>query len=503
MKPTPSFDAARDLPAQRRPLMASLAVATLLVACASAPSAPESTRAAAAPERWEAPLPHQGQTGDLTRWWEQFDDPALAQLIAAAQRVNPSLASAQARVAQARATRIAAGAALLPALNATASALRGRQDFITPVGSTALAGLQASWEIDLFGAGQAGRHAAQARLEGAQAGWHEARVSVAADTATSYVALRACEALAEQTQTDAASRAETARLTKLTAKAGFQSPANEALARASAAQAAAQLTAQRAQCDIDVKALVALTDIDEPSLRAQLAPRHATLPQPAELSVTAVPGEVLGQRPDLYAAARDLEAASADVSQARAQRLPRVSLNGSISAARFQTGTTAIDGTLWSIGPLSVSLPLFDAGARAANVDAARARYDEASAAYRGTLRNAVREVEEALVQLDSTASRHEDARIAAEGFRDSYRATDARFRGGLASLFELEDARRSAAQADSQLIELRRERVAAWITLYRALGGGWTATPLQTAGVRNDSRTEPSSAPRSDTPSK
>jgi outer membrane protein TolC len=132
---------------------------------------------------------------------------------------------------------------------------------------------------------------------------------------------------------------------------------------------------------------------------------------------------------------------------------------------------------LWSLGPLAVSLPIFDAGTRRANVEAARARYDSAASAYRAKLRGAVREVEEALVQLQTTASQSEDARIAVEGFEASYKAAEARFRGGLASLFELEDARRSAALAQSQLIELQRLRVAAWISLYRALGGGWSPT--------------------------
>jgi len=463
-------------------LAASLAAAGLLAACAGTPTPQAPGTADGVPSQWQAPLPHQGQATDLARWWQQFDDPTLAQLVDAAEKVSPTLASARARVETARATRTAAGAALAPTLNGTASVVRGRQDFITPTGTTASAGLQAAWELDLFGANRAGRDAAQARLEGAQAGWHDARVSVAAETALSYVGLRACEALAEQTQTDAASRAQTARLTQLTAKAGFQAPATEALARASAAQASAQLTAQRAQCDVNVKALVALTGIDEPALRSQLAARKAQLPQPAEISVAAVPGEVLNQRPDLAAAARDLIAASADVSQARAQRLPRISLSGSITAGRFDGGGIATNGSLWAIGPLSVSLPIFDGGTRAANVQAARARYDEASSIYRGKLRNAVREVEEALVQLQSTATRNEDARVAAEGFRASYTATESRFRGGLASLFELEDSRRSAVQAESQLIDLRRERVAAWIALYRALGGGWTATDMNTA---------------------
>jgi len=227
---------------------------------------------------------------------------------------------------------------------------------------------------------------------------------------------------------------------------------------------------------VALKALVALTGIPEPALRDKLGAASATLPQPAQIGVSSVPGEVLAQRPDLYIAARDLEAASADVSAARAQRLPHVSLGGSISAGRFESGDAAISGGLWSIGPLSVTLPIFDAGKRAANVESARAQYDAAAVAYRAKLRGAVREVEEALVQLESTSLRNEDARIAAEGFDASYKATDARFRGGLASLFELEDARRSAAQAHSQWIELQRERVAAWITLYRALGGGWSS---------------------------
>jgi NodT family efflux transporter outer membrane factor (OMF) lipoprotein len=454
-----------------------MAVAALaaLVGCALNPPRADAP-ALAAPAQWQAPLPHDGSLTDLTRWWDQFNDPLLTQLIVAAQDASPTLAAAASRIAQARAGRTAAGAALLPALDANASAVRGRQDFATPLGTLASANAQASWELDLFGGRRAARDAAQARLDSAQAGWHEARVSLAADVATAYLGLRACEAQLLQTQADAASRGETARLTELSAKAGFQSPANEALSRASAAQARAQLSAQRAQCDIDVKALVALTAIAEPSLRAQLAANAATLPQPAQIGVSAVPAEVLSQRPDLYAAAREVLAASADVAGSQAQRLPRVSLAGSIGPAHFDAGGTSGNGTLWSLGPIAVSLPLFDGGARAANVDAARARYDEAAAVYRAKLRTALREVEEALVQLQSTASRNDDARTAAQGFNDSYRATEARFRGGLASLFELEDARRSAVQAQSALIELQRERVAAWIALYRALGGGWRA---------------------------
>ena len=457
-------------------LRAVSAVATLVAlgACSTGPL-PLSSAADTAPAQWQAPLPHSGQLTLLKAWWQQFNDPLLVQLIDAAQAVSPTRASATSRIEQSRATRVAAGAALLPTLDANASAVRGKQDFISGVGTTGSVGLQAAWELDLFGARRAARDAAQARFDGAEAAWHDARVSVAAEVATTYTSLRACEAQVEQTRADSLSRSETARLTALSAKAGFEAPAGAALARASAAQGNALLTQRRAQCDVLVKGLVALTGVAEPALRNQLAAGQAKLPQPAQIVMASVPAQVLAQRPDLLSAERDLIAASADVSQAQARRYPRIGLSGSISAARFESSLGAQSGTLWSIGPVTVSLPLFDAGARRANVVAAQARYDEAGAVYRGKLRTAVREVEEALVALQSTADRSTDAQVATEGFAASFRATEARFKGGLASLFELEDARRSALQAQIALIDLQRERGTAWISLYRALGGGWS----------------------------
>src|SRR5947207_630102 len=116
-------------PWRMRRLVAALASLAALSAalggCASRPAAPEPT-AALAPPQWQAPLPHQGSVTDLARWWQQFNDPLLSQLIAAAENVSPTLASAQSRIAQARAARVASGAALLPAVNANANVVRGR-----------------------------------------------------------------------------------------------------------------------------------------------------------------------------------------------------------------------------------------------------------------------------------------------------------------------------------------------------------------------------------------
>ena len=451
--------------------LVALGAAVLWFTGCASPGPPASV-AAKAPPQWYAPLPHNGTVAGLTGWWQQFNDPLLVELIDAAQIASPSVASAAARIEQARATRVAAGAALLPTLDAVGSASRGNSQPPLPLATTLQAGLQSAWEIDLFGANRAAAGAAQARLEGAAALWHEARVSVAAETATSYMNLRTCERQLAVAVDDARSRAETARLSDLSARAGFTAPATAALARASAAEASARTTQQRAQCDVEVKTLVALTALAEPLLRLKLtAPWSEPSAVPA---VASVPAQVLAQRPDIYQAEREVAAASADVGSARAQRFPRLSLSGSIGAGMLRAGGVSTDLQTWAIGPLAVTLPIFDGGRRAANVDAAQARYEEAAALYVAKVRQAVREVEEALVNLESARARGEDAVVAAQGYRTSFTATQARYQSGLASLVELEDARRTLFAAESALVALQRERAQAWIALYRAMGGGW-----------------------------
>ena len=441
------------------------------------PGAAEAVAAAsAAPAQWQAGLPHQGRATDLLTWWGQFDDPVLVGLIESAQAVSPTLASARSRIEQARAASVAAGAARLPQVDAVGAASRGRAEAGGVTASVAQVALQSSWELDLFGAVAAGADASQARVEGAEAAWHAARVSLAAEVASTYLQLRACEAQLQELQIDVTSRAETARVTERSAGAGLTAPAAAAQARASAAQARAQAVAQRVSCDSLIKALVALSARDEAALRAQLAPGQARVPQAAPIAFAALPASLLGQRPDLAEAAAQVTAAAADVRLAQARRMPRVSLSGSLGGMTVQTSGVRTDGTTFSLGPLQVSFPVFDGGIRRANEAAARATDDEAVSAYQARLRTAVREVEDALVQLRGNADRQTDAQVAAQGYEASFRAAESRYKGGVASIFELEDARRTAVAARSSLVDLQRERTAAWISLYRSLGGGWQA---------------------------
>lgn len=455
-----------------RPLLAAFAVLFLLAGCAMPrpPQAPPPV----APAHWQAPLPHEGTVAGLAAWWRQLGDPLLTDLIEAAQAASPSVSAARARIEQARAARVAARAALLPALDGTAAAARADQP-PAPLATTVQGGLQAAWEIDLFGGNRDSARAAEARLEGAEAAWHEARVAVAAETAAGYLALRSCERLLAVAGRDAQSRRETARLAGLSAEAGFTAPADAALARAAAADAGRRVTQQRAQCASELKALVALSGLPEAMLRERLDTPWRE-PASAIPAVPAVPAALLAQRPDVFRAQREVAAASADVGSAHAERLPRLTLTGAIAVGQARVAGVTADARTWSLGPLALTVPLFDGGRGAANAAAAQARYDDAVAQYAARVRQAVREVEDALVQLESARARAEDARAAYEGYGASLAATQARYTTGLASLPDLEEARRVALAAENALIGLQQERLAAWVSLYRAVGGGWTA---------------------------
>lgn len=454
----------------------AITLALGLSACANL-MPPAQVDALVAPQ-WQAPLPHQGAVGSLTQWWQQQGDPLLVELINAAQTVSPTVAQALSRVESARASRTMANASLLPSLDASASASRGVSQPDVPLATTQAIGLQASWELDLVGANRAVSHAADAQLQGSQALWHDARVSVAAEVAATYYGLSTCHQLLQVASQDAASRQETARLSEISAKAGFAAPASAALARASAAESRSRVTQQAAACDLDTKALVALTGFPEPDLRQKLALALVHPAQAAPVFIANVPAQTLTQRPDVFAAERDVVVASAQVGSAKAQRLPRLTLNGSVGGLRSISmgNTTRLD--TWSFGPLALTLPLFDGDQGKANVLAAEANYTQAVALYRAKVRQAVREVEEALLNLYSTDARKQNADVSTQGYTESLQATQARYDQGLASLVELEDARRTALAAQSAQLSLALERNLAWVALYRALGGGFDAAP-------------------------
>ncbi len=451
-----------------------------MASCASKGPAPDTAVQSVqttVPKAWFAPaLPHQGQTGSLVDWWARLGDPQLPWLIEQAQKGSASIAASRAQVFAARAALAGAESGSLPQVGLTAGAYRGASSS-APLGTGANVGLQASWALDVWGQNAGSVRQASAQATAAESGWHEARVLMAAETAKLYLGWRSCLAQKAVIDSDRASRSITAKSASDTERAGLLAPATAALARASESDAVGRLAQQGRACEQQFKAITALIGADEPELRTRLGSSTA-LPDPtaagSALSVAAVPLEVIRQRPDVARAQQELVAAAEGIGVARAALLPSLSLSGNVLSNRFRTGGDTTSFTSWSIGPLSLNLPLIGRGGLNAAADASVARYDAAAVGYANVLRKAVAEVEQALVALDALKTQLSSSQQAVAGYTRSYDATEARYRVGLANLNELEEARRLKLNAESGALALQLDHVSSWISLYVALGGGF-----------------------------
>ncbi|MDD5181207.1 MAG: efflux transporter outer membrane subunit [Gallionellaceae bacterium] len=454
-------------------LVASL-LACLLSACTPGqdfvrPQLPETA--------WHAPLPHGGKVENLSHWWERMDDALLTQLITQAEKNNPTLDQALARLAEARANLDGSRAAGSPALGANAGITRsksvfGQQIFSQTVGKL---GFDAGWELDLFGRNRRGREAAQARLGAGEAGWHDARISLAAEVADSYVGLRACEGSLELMGKLLVSRRVTSGLVGLRKDSGFASASDWARDQAAQAESAAGVEAKKSECARLVNQLVALTGMPHETLQDSLAARRGMVPVPAEIALDQVAANALSQRPDVSITEFNLAAASADIAVAQADLYPSLNLLGSIAANRLSIDGVNTQASTWSFGP-SLNIPLFDGGKRAADVNASKARYDYALAGYRKAVREAVREIEDALQRLDAANRRLVLSRTALRQYQAVQQAVDERYGAGMAGKLDAEEAARTLLQGQDNLLASQRESVAAWIAVYKALGGGWNS---------------------------
>jgi NodT family efflux transporter outer membrane factor (OMF) lipoprotein len=474
-----------------------------LTACMVGPNyqkpAPEQVGIA---DQWHAKLPHGGELKNLAQWWQQFNDPAMTSLIEQAEKNNPSIAKAVGSVREARANLRIQKASQLPTLDASAGVTRAKNGTsfgstttgtTTGIGTSAgnseqttqTASLDASWEIDLFGKIRRGVEASRANLASAEFSWNDARVSLAAEVANAYINLRQCEVLVNVYETELGSNLETDRLTNLKLKAGFVPPSDQMQTEAAIAESETKLETQKSNCAQYVNQLVALTSLPYADVEKQLTANVAQIPVSPADGVPAIPAVTISQRPDVAATERSLNAASANIGVAIAKRLPSISLTGAIGV----TSISSQSYNTWSFGP-SLSLPIFDGGSRAANVEAARAKYDQALATYRSQVLTAVQEVENALVRVDSITRREVSAEKAEERYSRYFASIQQKYQLGAASLLELEQVRRTLLSSREQLAAAKLERSAAWVALYKAAGGGWQ--PIENVAETNLEKTTP-----------
>jgi outer membrane protein, multidrug efflux system len=466
----------------------------LLAACTTAPPAAPPV-SAAIPAAWRSPLPHGGSTTALNSWWQAFDDAQLAKLIERAQNQSPTLAQAAARRRQAEAGAAQARAGLLPQLNAGAQAQRGRALNGVPGDSTQLSGnFNASWEIDLFGGQRAAAAAGTAEATAAAADWHAARVSLAADVAQAYVQLRLAQAREESAELDTRFAEQIAGWARQQQAAGLMSASDAALLNTDRAVAVASRSQWRAEAQIALQSLALLCGERADTLATELAPPAVSgegfeirrkQPRTPGFDVSALPAQLLAQRPDLTAAHQRWIAAVQQQRSAEAQRYPQLSLAALAGETRLRAGGATSSGSMWSFGP-SLTLPIFDGGLRRARVQGAEAAADEAAAALQERWQTAVAEVEEALQRVSAGAEREREVDAVRREWEGIARRSGAQAQAGLQSGVQRNATFRNALAAYDAVLNVHAEHALAWIRLYRALGGGWTPdTPTNTASAR------------------
>jgi NodT family efflux transporter outer membrane factor (OMF) lipoprotein len=432
---------------------------------------------------------------DLQVWWASFDDPMLTRFVSLALEQNLDITQAAARVAQSRAALRFAGSALLPSGEVAAQGAKAYQSLQTPLGqvlattpdfdrtgSSYEANLGARWEIDVFGGLRGQREAARAEYAASAAGAVATRLAVAAQTADVYITIRGLQARLALARQQAETRRQLLALVRLQYEKGIAAELQVNQAEGALAQVEAQIPLLEAGLDVAMNALDVLLGVQPGTYRAELS---APTPVPVALNLaeTGTPAEMLRRRPDLIVAERHLAAANARIGVAISEYYPKFSLGALLgSATTISSGNLFTSAATQASGVLGLRWRLFDFGRVDAQIAAARGQEAEALAAYRLAVLRATEDVENALSAL---VKREAQVGILTRGEASVARArenADAAYRGGVVSLIEVLDADSNLLQMRDAKAQAQTEAARAAIASFRALGGGWDATPAENA---------------------
>jgi NodT family efflux transporter outer membrane factor (OMF) lipoprotein len=403
-------------------------------------------------------------------WIRLFQSEQLQALVDEAQANNRDLQAAAAGVERARALAIKAGAALKPSLAVGASGGGGGLFEGTTASEDFGLSAQVSWELDIWGKLAAGRRGAEATAEAVEADLKYARQSIAATTAKSYfVALESSlqEALTEE---NIETLEEVSRIVQVQYDNGLANAQDLALSKSDLAVARSQLEETRLARRDALRALELLLG-RYPGAELELAGQMPRLPEPPPAGL---PSELLERRPDLVAAERRVAVAFEETARARAARLPSLSLTGSLGGSSADLSQVLSPGNLAWQAAGNLLAPIFDGGARAADLAAATAGQQQAVASYAQTALEAFRDVETFLDQGSSLARRAEQINLASDEASSALRIAKLRHEEGEAPLLDVLTVQQRVAARKSQAIYLRRLQLAQRVNLFLSLGGDW-----------------------------
>jgi NodT family efflux transporter outer membrane factor (OMF) lipoprotein len=453
-------------------------LSSLLAGCATGPAyhRPDvpvtAFKEAAALPAWKHAAPAELDTQG--RWWLAYGDARLSELVEEAGRANDTIRISEAHYRQALAVAASARSNLFPFLDLTGGARRGTGNGGGGAGTVATSrriGLEAGWEADVWGRVRNQAASSQLAAEAGAADLAAARLAVQATVAQIYFQVRIVDA--QQSLLDGTAQAyeRSLQLTQQRLRFGVATPADVAQAQAQLKSTQAQAVDNRVQRSQLEHALAVLLG---------RAPSSFALGPTAYVAVkvpvvpAGIPSRLLERRPDVAAAERRVASANASVGAAQAAYFPDLTLSATggfqgTAGAHWLTAPNRV----WALGP-ALAFTLFDGGARRAQTDSAIAAYDATVAGYRQTVLDSVREVEDALALLAGLEQESELLDAAVHASRESERQMLARYQAGTTDYLSVVTVQATALAAERSALTAQGRRLAASVSLIKALGGGW-----------------------------
>ena len=429
------------------------------------------------PAAWRIDYPEAAAVAN-TKWWEQFGDPALNELIETALRANPDLRAAAARVDQFIGALTTTRAQFYPQVGYGFEASRNRAtergfpglNGFDPYYNLYQGALSADWQIDLFGRVKRQSEAAQARVYASEQGRRGVVLSVTTSVAAAYLTLRAFDRQLEIARATAQNYAQTVDLFELRFKGGVVSQVELAQVDSQYQQALAAIPSIEEQIAVQehlISILIGRNPGPVPRGRSLMKLSVPTIP--ADL-----PSTLLERRPDILQAEQNLVATNADIGVARSLYYPTFSLTGllgsiSVAFSDFLSGPARI-ATLAA----GVSGPIFTGGAIEGQVATAEGAQREALAFYERTILNAFREANDALV---GSIKKRQEAEVQARrvlALREYARLARLRFEEGVTSYQEVLYAENELFNAELTAVRTQNDRYLRLVDVYKSIGGGW-----------------------------
>ena len=454
----------------------ALAAAIGLAGCTVGPNYVRPTTDA--PTAWRIDYPKAAEVAN-TKWWEQFDDPVLNDLVETALKDNRDVRIAAARIDQFLGALTSTRSQLYPQLGYNADATRARASRVgqpplppgaDPYFSLYQATLGASWQIDLFGRVRHQTEAAQAQVYASEQAKRGVVLTLVSGVTTSYVVLRSLDRQLEIAQATATNFGATERLFELRFKAGIVAKTELMQIRSQHQQALAAIPAfEQAIAAQENLISILLGKNPGPIARGKTIAQLVAPLIPADL-----PSTLLERRPDILQAEQNLIAANANVGAARALYYPSISLTGALGSV-----STAFASLL--TGPASTWLiagglagPIFTFGAIEGQVGSAEAQYRAALAGYQQTVLGAFRETNDALTGSQKRIQEFETQRVRVDALREFARLSKLRFDKGVSGYLEVLVAENELFAAEIASVNLQAARYTQLINVYQAVGGGW-----------------------------